>query len=155
MKEYKEGPKKEIPPQKLKVCEGRISSKFGYRTHPVTGEKTSFHNGIDIACPSGTIIRTPVDCEVKAAYSHKTGGNSLIIKDIDSNDRYGFAHLSKFVCKVGDTVKKGDVIALSGNTGASTGPHLHFTYSINGKWNGNVSTGHEFVDPTERVDFEV
>ncbi|NCB19774.1 MAG: M23 family metallopeptidase [Bacteroidia bacterium] len=140
---------------KRKICEGRITSPFGIRVHPVTKQKGSFHNGIDIACSVGTEVLTPVDALVTAVYTHEAGGKTVIIKDLNSTDRYGFAHLSKQLVKVGQLVPKGSVIALSGNTGRSTGPHLHLTRAIGGKWNGNNCTGHVFVDPTPILEFEI
>ena len=135
-----------------KICEGRITSKFGYRTHPVTKQKGSFHNGIDISCPVGTDIFTPVDSLITSVYTHDSGGKTIILKDLYSNDRFGFAHLSKQLVKVGQLVPKGSVIALSGNTGKSTGPHLHLTYAINGKWKGYNCVGHLFQDPTPKLE---
>ena len=139
---------------KRKICEGRISSPFGTRVHPITKVK-SFHNGIDIAYPVGTEIFTPVDSLIASVYDHDKGGKTVILKDINTGDRYGFAHLSKPLVKIGQLIPRGSVIALSGNTGASTGPHLHLTYSIGGTWTGNMSKGHIFQDPTPKLEFEI
>lgn len=103
----------------------KISSKFGYRTHPITKEQ-QFHNGIDLPVPSGTKVKNPFDGVVTAVLSNDVGGNQLTIKH-DSGYTTGYAHLTKALVKKGDKVKQGDVIALSGNTGKTTGPHLHFT----------------------------
>lgn len=104
---------------------GRISSKYGNRTHPVTGAK-SFHNGIDIAAPTGTDVLAPADGVVSKISWHNGGGNQLHIKH-DNGYTTGYAHLSSYAVKVGDKVKKGQKVAEVGNTGASTGPHLHLT----------------------------
>ncbi len=101
----------------------KISSPFGNRVHPVTKE-VKFHNGIDIVIPSGTEIFSPLDGVVTAVYSNTAGGNQLAIKH--TNYSTGYAHLTKSLVKIGDKVTKGQKIAISGNTGQSTGAHLHF-----------------------------
>jgi murein DD-endopeptidase MepM/ murein hydrolase activator NlpD len=110
----------------IKPVAAKITSKFGYRTDPKTGKPGEFHNGIDLAVPSGTPIRSPMSGVVEAVLSGGAGGNELIIRHINGY-KTGYAHLSKQLVRKGDKVKQGDVIALSGNTGKSTGPHLHFT----------------------------
>jgi murein DD-endopeptidase MepM/ murein hydrolase activator NlpD len=110
----------------LKPVVAKITSGFGYRTDPKTGKQKAFHNGIDLAVPVGTPIKSPMDGVVSLVNSGGDGGNQIIIRH---NNGYftGYAHLSKQLVKKGDKVKKGDVIGLSGNTGKSTGPHLHLT----------------------------
>lgn len=109
---------------------GRITGRFGNRTHPITKIR-SFHNGVDIAVPAGTAILAPEDGKVTEVWDHIKGGKSLAMVS-SSGYRYGFAHLSKQLKKVGELVSEGETIALSGNTGSSTGPHLHFTVKQNG-----------------------
>ncbi len=108
----------------LKVT--RIISKFGYRIHPIT-KKKKFHTGVDLRAKRKTKIYAPADGVVKYTRKQIKGGFGTTIK-ITHN--YGFdtlyGHLNKILVKVGDVVKKGDLIALSGNTGKSTGPHLHY-----------------------------
>jgi murein DD-endopeptidase MepM/ murein hydrolase activator NlpD len=106
---------------------GKITSRFGNRKHPITNI-ISFHNGIDIAAPSGTAILAPFSGKVINTYTHSTGGQSMIIQ---TDDGYltGYAHLKNYAVKKGDTVKRGQKIAEVGSTGAVTGPHLHFTVS--------------------------
>ena len=120
---------------------GRISSRFGYRKHPVSGANSSFHNGIDIAAPVGTAILAPADGIITESWNHDKGGICLAM--MAGRTRFGFAHLDKRLVKVNDPVKAGETIALSGNTGASTGPHLHFTVKINGT----------FIDPERVINF--
>jgi len=96
------------------------------RIHPVTGEY-KFHNGVDMAVPSNTPIYAPANGQVLNAYSNSAGGNQLVIKHPSEGIRTGYAHLNKSLVKEGQTVRKGQKIALTGNTGRSTGPHLHFT----------------------------
>lgn len=103
----------------------RISSKFGYRTHPVTG-KRSFHNGIDIPLAANTKLFAPANSIVTKAFYNKIGGYQLIYR-LSNGVTIGYAHLNKIMVKTGDKLKKNQLIALSGNTGTSTGPHLHVT----------------------------
>lgn len=109
---------------------GWLSSKFGYRTSPFTGRRT-FHKGLDIANRKNTPIIAPADGVV--AFVGKKGNMGLMI-DIDHGHglatRYG--HLNKVKIKRGQAIKRGDVIALMGNTGRSTGPHLHYEVRLNG-----------------------
>lgn len=110
----------------LKPVTARISSGFGYRTDPKTGKKGAFHNGIDLPVPVGTPIKAPMDGVVSLVNSGGDGGNQIVIRHTNGYFT-GYAHLSKQLVKKGDKVKRGDVIGLSGNTGKSTGPHLHLT----------------------------
>jgi murein DD-endopeptidase MepM/ murein hydrolase activator NlpD len=103
----------------------KISSPFGYRTHPIT-KVQQFHNGIDLPVPINTNIKNPMSGVVADVYSKGTGGNQLIIKH-DNGFTTGYAHLTKSLVKKGDRVKQGEIIALSGNTGKVTGPHIHLT----------------------------
>lgn len=103
----------------------RVTSPFGYRSNPFTG-KTSYHNGIDIACPLGTELIAPANGIVKSAYSDSRGGNQLIILH-DNGHTTGYAHLNQSLVVTGQRVTQGSTIAFSGNSGHSTGPHLHFT----------------------------
>lgn len=110
----------------LRPVAAKITSGFGYRTDPKTGKPKEFHNGIDLAVPVGTQIKSPMPGVVFALNSGGDGGNEIIIKH-DNGYKTGYAHLSKQLVKKGDKIKQGDVIGLSGNTGKSTGPHLHLT----------------------------
>lgn len=102
-----------------------ITSKFGNRVHPVTGVY-KFHNGIDIAVKDGTPVYSPEAGTVTGTLDNEVGGKQLIVTH-DNGIKTGYAHLSyRFVAK-GQRVRQGQQIANSGNTGASTGAHLHFT----------------------------
>ena len=104
----------------------KISSGFGMRVHPVTGVQ-KFHNGVDIPVPLNTKILAPADGVVEKVYWTDLAGNQIVIKH-NNGYKTGYAHLTSSAVAVGDKVKKGKVIAYSGNTGTSTtGAHLHFT----------------------------
>lgn len=110
----------------LRPVVAKITSKFGYRTDPKTGKQNAFHNGIDLAVPLNTPIKSPMPGIVDAITSGGDGGNQVIIKH-DNGYKTGYSHLNKALVKKGDKLKQGDIIGLSGNTGKSTGPHLHLT----------------------------
>lgn len=120
-----------IPNGKL-VDYKRISSKFGYRVHPVTKIR-DFHAGLDLPAKFGTPIYAPADGVVEYAQTKGAYGNFLLI-----GHNYGFktayGHLSRFAVKYGDYVSKGDIIAYIGSTGRSTGPHLHYELRYLNKW---------------------
>ncbi|MGN1081190.1 MAG: M23 family metallopeptidase [Acutalibacteraceae bacterium] len=111
-------------------CRGRISDYFGLRADPFTG-KTSYHNGIDIAVPSGTSVRATLGGKVTISKYDATYGNYIVITHSDGIKSL-YAHLGERRVSAGDTVSANDVIALSGNTGNSTGPHLHFEILMGG-----------------------
>ena len=103
---------------------GPISSPFGPRIHPIYGVP-SFHTGIDIAVPEGTPVRAAASGTVTFAGWHEGFGVLVVIDHGNGYESY-YGHLSKLLVSEGQRVSAGDVIALSGNTGLSTGPHLHF-----------------------------
>ncbi len=111
--------------------EGRISSGFGTRFHPID-KKTKFHGGIDIAVPKGTPVGAAAEGIVKFAGWKGGYGNLVIIEHPDGTQtRYG--HNDKLLVAEGQKISAGEKISLSGSTGKSTGPHLHFEVRINGK----------------------
>lgn len=106
---------------------GRISSPYGQRTHPVTGVP-SFHNGVDIAADIGTPVVAPMRGTVLSIFTTDSGGLQLILEHPGGTiRRTGYAHLNKVNVQMGEEVLQGEQIAEVGNTGRSTGPHLHFT----------------------------
>jgi murein DD-endopeptidase MepM/ murein hydrolase activator NlpD len=107
------------------VLEGVVTSLCGPRVNPVTG-KNEFHDGVDIACPVGTDIYSTFYGTVEATGSSKTLGQYVRLAYSNGYSAL-FAHLSKVYVDKGDEVSQGDIIALSGNTGQSTGPHLHYS----------------------------
>ncbi len=120
-----------VPPTYIKpVSGGRLSSGFGKRTSPTRGA-SSYHKGVDWAVPTGTAVMASSSGTVTRAGWGSGYGYCVYIKHPDGREtRYG--HLSKILVSVGQTVSQGQKIALSGNTGVSTGPHLHFEILING-----------------------
>ncbi|MGL5043312.1 MAG: murein DD-endopeptidase MepM, partial [Plesiomonas sp.] len=110
----------------------RISSNFNpRRLHPVT-KRIAPHNGVDFAAPIGTPVLSIGDGEVVKAGYHPYAGNYVVIR-LGRQYQTRFLHLSKLLVKQGQKVKKGDRVALSGNTGRSTGPHLHYEFLLNGR----------------------
>ena len=103
---------------------GYLNSSYGYRKDPIDNIRR-FHQGQDITIPIGTPIYAPADGVVKRAYYVGGFGNHVKIKH-GSGYSTIFAHLSKFKVKYGQKVKRGDLIGLTGNTGRSTAPHLHY-----------------------------
>ncbi|MBE8166811.1 MAG: peptidoglycan DD-metalloendopeptidase family protein [Shewanella sp.] len=111
--------------------EARLSSEFNlHRKHPITGRITA-HNGTDFAVPVGTKVLATSDGIVKLVSEHPYAGNYIVV---EHNEKYQtrYLHLSKALVKKGQKVSKGQVIALSGNTGRTTGPHLHYELHVNG-----------------------
>ena len=118
----------------IKPVEGKITSDFGYRKAPVPGATTN-HSGIDIAVPVGTPVKAIADGKVVAANGGMRGyGNGVFIDHGIINEKHvisEYGHLSEFSVKVGDKIKQGQIIAKSGNSGTSSGPHLHLTIREN------------------------
>jgi len=104
-----------------------VTSKFGWRTHPVL-KKREFHRGIDLRADLGTPIYAPADGVVEFAGFHKDSGlGNLIILNHNYGFKTNYAHLDKkMVVKSGEFVQKGQLIGYTGNSGLSTGPHLHY-----------------------------
>lgn len=115
-----------------------ITSSYGWRIHPTTKER-AFHYGIDIAGNNahGQAVISVADGEVfQVNYSSGVSGYNIRIRhyDEDGNEwQSRYCHLSQMTVKVGDKVKQGDVIGAVGNTGRSTGPHLHFELKFEGQ----------------------
>lgn len=110
---------------------GRYSSKFGYRTNPIT-HVYSFHTGLDIAVAQGTKIHAAYHGQVRAVGEDERSGKYIILRHDDGLETF-YCHCSRIVAAEGDTVDAGDVIARVGSTGWSTGPHLHFEVRKNGE----------------------
>lgn len=138
-----------VPPQiYVKNLENAISSDYGPRVHPVTGQQQSFHTGIDIATPIGTPVSSSFDGIVRIvsyptrsdAASTQNAGIYVVVESTDPqigmSSRY--LHMSDAYVTPGQSVSKGEIIGISGNTGRSTGPHLHYEM---------IPGGGEAIDP--------
>ncbi|MBU1168649.1 MAG: peptidoglycan DD-metalloendopeptidase family protein [Proteobacteria bacterium] len=114
----------------IRPTTGWVSSQFGYRISPFTGRR-SFHKGLDIANRKNSPIIAPADGVVSFAAPKGNMGLMIVIDHGHGMiTRYG--HLAKVEVTMGKAVKRGDIIALMGNSGRSTGPHLHYEVRLNG-----------------------
>lgn len=109
-----------------------VSSSYGWRTHPITKER-AFHTGTDIPAPAGIPVLASADGVVTEAGRKGTYGNAVVI-DHGSNVQTLYGHNSSLTVQAGETVTAGQMIARVGNTGRSTGPHLHFEVRHNGQY---------------------
>ena len=107
--------------------EMKISAKFGWRKHPIL-KRREFHKGIDLKAKRKTPIKAPANGVVEFAGFHKSSGYGyLIIIDHNFGFKTQYGHLDKkMIVKAGQFVKKGEIIGYTGNSGLSTGPHLHY-----------------------------
>ncbi|MBB6671488.1 murein hydrolase activator EnvC family protein [Cohnella nanjingensis] len=130
LKNYYKGGKLGVP---LKI-DYRISSPFGYRTHPVTGQKNKLHTGMDMAAPNGTSVYAAESGVVIVAQSWSGYGNCIIINHGGGLwTLYGHLKPGGILVKKGETVKRGEKIGLVGMTGTATGYHLHFEVRKDGE----------------------
>ncbi len=111
--------------------QGRITSPFGYRRNPFT-RRIQFHYGIDIANSSGTPIVATAGGQVVEA-SYRSGWGRLIIIDHGYDYVTYYAHLRGYAVSAGDNVSKGEIIGYMGNSGSSTGTHLHYEVHYKGE----------------------
>ena len=114
----------------LPAANNVVTCKYGYRTHPVT-KKYKLHTGIDLRCSTGTNVYAANGGTVTTSGYSSAWGNYIIINHGGGYTTL-YAHLSSRKVAKGATVKQGTVIGKSGNTGYSTGPHLHFEINRNG-----------------------
>lgn len=123
-----------------------ISSVFGWRIHPITGEYR-FHAGTDLAAPEGTPVLAAVAGEVVTADFLGGYGLSVILQHPDRLNETLYAHLSEIFVRPGDLVEQGTVIGRVGSTGNSTGPHLHF------EWRHRSADGWVALDAGANVEY--
>ncbi|MFT5582973.1 MAG: murein DD-endopeptidase [Cognaticolwellia sp.] len=109
----------------------RISSPYGYRHHPVLS-KRKFHNGVDLSVPVGTPVWAAQKGKVTVAGNDAVNGNYVVI-DHSNGVRTSYCHLDSLEVEKKEQVQRGQAIGQSGNTGRSTGPHLHFVVRVGGK----------------------
>ncbi len=117
---------------KTPINGARLSSPFGMRKHPILGF-SKHHNGTDFAAPTGTPIMASGNGTVIKAGWCGNGGKCVRIRH-NSSYTTGYGHMSKIATRSGRRVSQGQIIGYVGNTGMSTGPHLHYTVSYNGKF---------------------
>ena len=130
-----------VPPVNL----GYLTSPFGTRNDPFTG-KRRMHHGQDFGVLSGTPVYATADGVVKSRQGN-TGYGKTIVIDHSYGIKTIYAHLNKYMVNPGDSVQRGDLIAYSGNTGRSTGPHLHYEVRVN---NVPVNPRHYFL--TDKIE---
>lgn len=122
-----------------------ITSKYGYRVHPTLNRK-EFHRGLDMRAAMKTPVYATADGIVEYSGHHeKSGFGNLVILQHNYGFKTYFAHLNSVVVKSGKFVKKGDLIAYTGNSGMSSGPHLHY----------EIRFIHRTVDPIYFVEWNV
>ena len=110
----------------------KVTGSFGMRMHPVNKVR-KLHMGADFKCPMGTPILATSDGVVKKVAYDKTGYGKQIVLEHDESFQTRYAHLSELKVKVGQVIKKGEVIGLAGSTGSSAKPHLHYEVIKDGK----------------------
>lgn len=116
-------------PQGIPV-DGQLTSGFGMRVHPLSGQKI-LHSGIDLSAPSGTPVHATADGIV--SYSGWSRGNgNIVVVEHGHGFSTVYAHNTKNLAKVGQTVRRGQKISTTGSTGVSTGPHVHYEVWKNG-----------------------
>lgn len=120
---------------------GLVTSRFGWRSHPVSGQE-DFHTGVDIAAAQGTPILAALPGVVEQTGYSESYGNFVVLRHSD-NLRTTYNHCSEILAKEGEQLARGDRIALVGSTGISTGPHLHFEVTENGVRVNPLSHGAE------------
>ena len=109
-----------------------VSSYYGYRINPVTGQE-QFHRGVDIAVPTGTTVLAAMDGTVTTATYDASYGNYVVIEDSNGYCTK-YAHMDTLSVSAGQTVTHGTTIGTTGNTGSSTGSHLHIECLYNGEY---------------------
>ncbi|WP_291236556.1 CD1108 family mobile element protein [Frisingicoccus sp.] len=109
-----------------------VSSYYGYRINPVTGQE-QFHRGVDIAVPTGTTVLAAMDGTVTTATYDASYGNYVVIEDSNGYCTK-YAHMDTLNVSAGQTVTHGTTIGTTGNTGSSTGSHLHIECLYNGEY---------------------
>ncbi|RNI24101.1 M23 family metallopeptidase [Rufibacter latericius] len=121
-----------VPVKQSSVRNFRVSSGFGYRAHPVK-DAVLFHGGIDIPAPNGTPVYAVADAVVSRSVSfHEALGNFV---QLDHRNGFStvYGHLLRFIVTPGQTVQQGQVVGYVGQTGLSTGNHLHYIVAKNGR----------------------
>lgn len=114
----------------LGTAEWRVSDAYGWRIDPITGEE-AFHRGTDLACAEGTAVLAAMDGVVTAARRSATYGNYLRLSHSGGQETL-YAHLQYLFVRAGEVVQAGQLLGTAGETGRSTGAHLHFELLVQG-----------------------
>jgi hypothetical protein len=130
----------------IRPATGTVTSGFGLRPDPISGE-IHFHDGLDIASQIGTPVFAPADGIVKATGFLQNFGNAVIIGHPESGMETIYGHLNTYTVHEQQSIKRGDLIGYVGNSGKSTGPHLH--YEI--RKNGSAVNPNHFILPSDLV----
>ena len=109
-----------------------LTSAYGYRVHPITGNYT-FHNGVNLAAGTGTPIYATKSGTVTTATYNYAYGYYVVVNHLDGFSSI-YMHMTHYVVSAGQTVSQGQLIGYVGSTGISTGPHLHFGVSYAGTY---------------------
>ena len=112
--------------------ESRVTSEFGSRIDPIS-HRPKNHTGMDMAVPTGTPLRAALPGTVTISKYNAGGYGYYVMIDHGSGLATLYGHCSSLLVQAGQTVEAGDIIALSGSTGRSTGPHLHFEVRVHGE----------------------
>lgn len=126
----------------------KISSNFGWRKHPIFGYR-HFHTGIDLALPKGFPLKSPISATVEFAGNMKGYGNVVILRT-DDKSQVLLAHLDSIAVNTGANIKVGDLLGTVGESGNSTGPHLHLEVRQKGEAVNPLSNA-ELVSSIEKV----
>lgn len=126
----------------------RIASGFSYRIHPIY-KVGHFHSGIDFTAPIGTEIFCTGDGVVEEVENKGYGYGNYVMVNHGFGYKTLYAHMSRFKAKVGQKVKRGDIVGYVGNTGTSTGPHLHYEVIKNGNKVNPINFFFNDLDPEE------
>ncbi|WP_121616586.1 murein hydrolase activator EnvC family protein [Virgibacillus halodenitrificans] len=135
----------------MRPADGRVTSEFGMRVHPIFGEKKG-HSGIDIAKAGSSVpVVVAADGTVIRSYYSSSYGNAVFVSHNINGEVFTtvYAHMQNRAVKQGDTIKKGTFLGYMGNTGNSTGQHLHFEIHI-GPWESGQPNA---VNPRDHVNF--
>ncbi|MEE9502145.1 MAG: peptidoglycan DD-metalloendopeptidase family protein [Candidatus Aminicenantaceae bacterium] len=116
----------------ISPTKGYWASPFGWRDDPFTGKRT-FHSGVDVATHNGNPVVATADGLVLSTQTDRIGGKTIKISHPNSGYVTIYCHLSKYMVKPGQRVKRGDTIGLVGKTGRARGPHVHYEVRLNGK----------------------
>lgn len=127
-------------------ADGRLTSSFGYRFHPIEGQ-TMFHDGLDIANATGTPVFAAADGKVVFTGARDNYGKMVNILHAESECETVYAHLHQISINNNQVVKRGDLIGYMGNTGRSTGSHLHYEVRVNDRPINPMS----YILPTDAI----